>query len=77
MSKGHTDKLEELLVILRKQGAIIGAIAFCQQLFGHSQINKLSETERDDLTIILREKMVEASMKSGHRLTAPRHTTLQ
>jgi hypothetical protein len=71
----HEDKLEEILKILRDQGAIIGAIAFCQELFGHQQIDKLTESEREELTILLREKMLEASMSSGQRLTPDRVTS--
>lgn len=65
------DKLEEVLEILRKQGAIIGAVAFCQELFGHAKLDKLTASERDKLTVLLREKMLEASMSTGQRLTRP------
>lgn len=63
------DKLDQVLNILRDQGASIGAIAFCRQLFGHARIEKLSNEERDELTILIRKRILEASMSTGERVT--------
>jgi len=67
MEDRRADRLEEVLIILRRQGAILGAIAYCTELFGHPRIERLSQRERDDLTVVLREKMLEASMATEHR----------
>lgn len=65
MEDRRADRLEEVLIILRKQGATLGAIAYCNELFGHPRIERLSPKERDDLTVVLREKMLEASMATN------------
>lgn len=69
MSSDANDKLEETLGILREKGAILAATAYCISLFGHSNISKLDREERNQLTILIRKKMIEASIATGERLT--------
>lgn len=69
LSSDSSDKLEETLGILREKGAILAAVAYCFSLFDHSNISKLTHEERNQLTILIRKKMIEASIATGERLT--------
>lgn len=78
MPDDRSDKLDEVLEILRKHGAVLAAVAYCQVLFGHSRIEKLARDERDELTILIRHRILEASMATGEDLVSEdRPTTLQ
>lgn len=78
MRDNSNDKLEEVLQILRKHGAILAAVAYCQVLFGHSKIDKLCQAERDELTVLIRNRILEASMATGEKLSNEHlPTTLQ
>ncbi len=78
MPDDRSDKLDEVLDILRKHGAALAAVAYCQVLFGHSRIEKLASDERDELTILIRHRILEASMATGEDLVSEdRPTTLQ
>ena len=61
------ESFAEIMTILRKNGAEIGAYCYCLRLFGHNRIDRLNEREQALLAIHLRGKMVEAAMRSGHQ----------
>lgn len=78
MSDDRSDKLDEVLEILRKHGAALAAVAYCQVLFGHSRIEKLVREEREELTILIRHRILEPSLVTGEDLASEnRPTTLQ